>query len=139
MIESTGPSSFAEFSHLPDQLLPKESLQNQKIEGKRQTPHQKMDCRATRRRFIANQSQKIPPLEALPPHWQTHKEQQAIRRSDAIHTLLQGEKIESIAKIEGGYFVFTETFKLEVKICYQPQEMPGPAKFELNPQEAQIR
>ena len=90
----------------------------------------KMGCGATRRRAL---SENFGGLRLLPPKFQTKREKKAIRESEEIKNLLNGQDILAIRKVDGGYLVLTEDQQLHVKINYLPNEMPGPAKFELNP------
>ncbi len=68
----------------------------------------------------------------LPPFYQSIKE---------IESILQDERFTSdancaypileIKKIEGGYLIITSKYRQFVEVNYIPQDMVGPAKFEL--------
>ncbi|WP_420421987.1 hypothetical protein [Simkania sp.] len=93
-------------------------------------------CGATRRRAL---SENFGGLRLLPPKYQTKREMKAIRESEEIKNLLNGQDILSIRKVDGAYLVLTEEQQLHVKINYSPNEMPGPAKFKLNPGQPEPR
>jgi len=96
----------------------------------------KEGCGDTRRRAL---SENFGGLRALPPKFQTKREKKAIRESEEVKNLLNNEKILDIRKVEGGYLVLTENQELHVKINYLPNEMPGPARFELGLGEPKAR
>lgn len=73
------------------------------------------------------------PLTAvLPPLWEGVAEIKAILNDSKLGELLgAGELIDQIIKTESGWIVLTNKHELEIKVVYQPQEMPGPAHFTL--------
>lgn len=96
----------------------------------------KRGCGDTRRRALSDLNGGI---QALPPKWQTKREKNAICADEAIKNLLNNQKILEIRKVDGGYLVLTADQQLQVNVNYLPRPMPGPAAFELSPQEIQPR
>ncbi|MBJ7450095.1 MAG: hypothetical protein JHC93_07050 [Parachlamydiales bacterium] len=43
-----------------------------------------------------------------------------------------GEDIQDIIKIDSGYLIITDNYRLQVDVNYTPQDKMGPAKFNLS-------
>lgn len=69
---------------------------------------------------------------ALPPFYESLVEISAILKDQRLaEKLSSGEPIVEIKKNEKGYLITTNQHELQVNIVYQKQDMPGPAKFNL--------
>ncbi len=68
---------------------------------------------------------------ALPPLAQETKELKAILDDSRLNGSLKGEIIQKIEKKEGGYLISTLSKQVQIKVRYKPNQMPGPAQFEL--------
>lgn len=68
----------------------------------------------------------------LPPLWQNVAELKAILEDRSLGNHLQsGDVIESIEKIDNGWFIKTNHRSVNAIVHYEPQQMPGPAKFKI--------
>lgn len=68
----------------------------------------------------------------LPPLWESASQIQAILSSHELKNYLQSaEVIESIEKSPGGYLITTNHSKLQANISAKPQNMPGPASYQV--------
>jgi len=68
----------------------------------------------------------------LPPLYQSANEIQVLLRSENLGQFLHsGEQIVEIAKVDGGYRIYTLDHTLEASVVYKPNERPGPAKFDI--------
>lgn len=69
---------------------------------------------------------------ALPPFYESLVELSAILKDQRLaEKLSSGEPILDIKKNEKGYLITTNQNQVQVNIVYQKQDMPGPAKFNL--------
>jgi hypothetical protein len=69
----------------------------------------------------------------LPPLWQSRDEIKSLLDFPDLGKYLEsGELIMEIKKSEFGYLIITNKHTLEARIRYQPQDMPGPARFSWN-------
>jgi len=69
---------------------------------------------------------------ALPPLYQSLKEIDAIISDARLKEELgSAEPVLEIKRVADGYLIFTNRYTLRVEVIYIPQEMIGPAKFEL--------
>lgn len=77
---------------------------------------------------------------ALPPLYQSLREIKAIISYERlINELGSAEAVIGIKKVENGYLVKTFRYELKVDVIYIPQEMVGPAKFELKFNQKQLK
>jgi len=68
----------------------------------------------------------------LPPAWQGIKELQTILQDKTLSQHLDsGDYIEGINRTENGWAITTNHSLVEIEVKPQPQDMPGPEKFEL--------
>ncbi|PCI92534.1 hypothetical protein COB11_07175, partial [Candidatus Aerophobetes bacterium] len=72
-------------------------------------------------------------LKALPPWAQMGKEIQRIKENEDVQNALDGDEILEITKDDKDsiYYIKTENALIRVCIDYLPQDMCGPAKFEV--------
>jgi hypothetical protein len=69
---------------------------------------------------------------ALPPLAQGIREIDAIVTDPELYQLLgSSEAIQQVIKTEGGYAVLTRNYYLRVNVKYIPNQLIGPASFEL--------
>lgn len=74
----------------------------------------------------------VPAFALLPPLYESINEYKALLNdSNLTHKLVSGELISSITRTEDGFEIITNKHRLNVKVIFDPQKMPGPAKFHL--------
>ncbi|MCH9630777.1 MAG: hypothetical protein S4CHLAM37_07830 [Chlamydiia bacterium] len=73
-------------------------------------------------------------LKTLPPWAQMEKEVQKIKENEDVQNALDGDEILEITKDDHDsiYYIKTENAVIRAYINYLPQDMCGPAKFEVN-------
>lgn len=68
----------------------------------------------------------------LPPLWQGVNEIKAILEDQHLSNALpSGDVILKIIKIHDGYMIITNKRKAFIKVNYEPNQQPGPAKFKI--------
>ena len=76
----------------------------------------------------------------LPPLYQSIKEIDEIILDERVQKeLTSAEPILEIKKVKNGYVLITNRYSLFVEVKYIPQEMMGPAKYELQVHEKEIK
>ena len=76
---------------------------------------------------------------ALPPAWQHVAEVKAILNDPQLKYLLtSGDLIQEIKKSEDGWTIITNHHELHARVVYKQQSMPGPAKFIIEFDKAQM-
>ncbi|NGX62912.1 MAG: hypothetical protein KR126chlam6_00314 [Candidatus Anoxychlamydiales bacterium] len=69
----------------------------------------------------------------LPPFYQSVNEIEAILKDSKLQDDADSAyPILEIMKVEGGYIIITSRYQQKIEVKYIPQELMGPAKFELN-------
>lgn len=69
---------------------------------------------------------------ALPPLWQGTAEVKAILDDQQLSKVIpDGDVLIKIVKIHDGYLLITNKRKVKVKVNYEKNQMPGPAKFQI--------
>ncbi len=57
--------------------------------------------------------------------------EQILSSQELQQKLPTSEAIHSIVAVQNGYLLSTDHYQMLIEVQYQPQEMPGPAKFQL--------
>ena len=71
-------------------------------------------------------------MALLPPLYQGIAELKAILNNDMLEQMLDsGEVITSITKTDEGYTIQTNHQQLLAQVVYEPNKLPGPAKFKI--------
>ena len=73
----------------------------------------------------------------LPPLYQSLTELKTIINDERLGQYLQsGDLITDIRKVNDGYLIETNRGQLLAKVVYQPNNMPGPARFKIEFEQA---
>lgn len=68
----------------------------------------------------------------LPPFWEGVAELKAIFSDDKLKDYFDSaDVIQSITKTPDGYLIITNRSQVNANVQYQPQDRPGPAKFQI--------